>query len=48
MRQLLELRTQLKKHEEVWNLSREKGLVKLEGKDYIVEDRDVIEFKVGT
>ena len=35
-------------HENIWNLAREKGLLKLEGKDYIVQDKDVIEFKVGS
>jgi hypothetical protein len=30
-----------------WKEAREKGKVRLEGKDYIVNDRDVIEFKIG-
>lgn len=30
-----------------WKEAKEKGRVRLEGKDYIVNDRDVIEFKVG-
>jgi len=30
-----------------WKAAREKGEVKLEGKDYIVQDKDVIEFKIG-
>lgn len=30
-----------------WKMAREKGLVRSEGRDYIVEDGDVIEFKVG-
>ncbi|MCK4588276.1 YchF family ATPase [Candidatus Woesebacteria bacterium] len=30
-----------------WKEAKEKGKVRLEGKDYIVQDRDVIEFKVG-
>ena len=31
-----------------WKNAKDKGLVKLEGKDYIVCDKDVIEFKVGS
>ena len=30
-----------------WKEAKDKGLVRLEGKDYIVADKDVIEFKVG-
>jgi len=30
-----------------WKNAKEKGLIKLEGKDYVVQDKDVIEFKVG-
>jgi ribosome-binding ATPase YchF (GTP1/OBG family) len=30
-----------------WQEAKEKGLVKLEGKDYVVQDQDVIEFKIG-
>jgi len=30
-----------------WKEAKEKGLVKLEGKDYVVVDKDVIEFKVS-
>lgn len=30
-----------------WKLAREKGKLRLEGKDYVVQDGDVIEFKVG-
>jgi small GTP-binding protein len=30
-----------------WKEAKEKGKVRLEGKDYIVQERDVIEFKVG-
>jgi len=30
-----------------WRLSREKGLVRSEGKEYIVRDGDVVEFKIG-
>lgn len=30
-----------------WKEAKEKGKIRLEGKDYIVRDRDVIEFKVG-
>ncbi|OGM11528.1 hypothetical protein A2Z22_00570 [Candidatus Woesebacteria bacterium RBG_16_34_12] len=46
--QLLRLEKELKEHENVWNLAREKGLIKLEGKNYLVQDKDVIEFKVGS
>ncbi|OGM08641.1 hypothetical protein A2159_03815 [Candidatus Woesebacteria bacterium RBG_13_34_9] len=45
---LLELKSQLVEHEDIWNLAKEKGLILLEGKDYIVQDKDVIEFKIGT
>lgn len=31
-----------------WKEAKEKGLVGLEGKDYVVQDRDVIEFKIGS
>lgn len=31
-----------------WKKSREKGKARLEGKDYVVADGDVIEFKIGT
>jgi small GTP-binding protein len=31
-----------------WKGAKDEGLVKLEGRDYIVKDKDVIEFKVGT
>ncbi|MCX7928326.1 MAG: redox-regulated ATPase YchF [Patescibacteria group bacterium] len=31
-----------------WKMAREKGMVKIEGKDYVVKDGDVIEFKIGT
>jgi len=31
-----------------WKEAKEKGKIRLEGKDYVVQDRDVIEFKVGT
>ena len=30
-----------------WKEAKEKGKVRLEGKDYEVQDKDVIEFKVG-
>lgn len=30
-----------------WNKAKEKGKVRLEGRDYLVQDGDVIEFKVG-
>lgn len=31
-----------------WKEAKEKGQVRLEGKDYFVQDRDVIEFKIGS
>jgi hypothetical protein len=31
-----------------WREAKEKGRIKLEGKDYVVQDKDVIEFKVGS
>ena len=31
-----------------WKQAKEKGKIRLEGKDYIVNDEDVIEFKVGS
>ncbi len=31
-----------------WKEAKEKGKIRLEGKDYMVQNRDVIEFKVGT
>jgi len=31
-----------------WTRAREAGKIRLEGKDYIVQDRDVMEFRVGT
>lgn len=31
-----------------WKQAKEKGKIRLEGKDYLVQDKDVIEFKVGT
>ncbi len=31
-----------------WNKSREVGKVRLEGKEYIVQDGDVVEFKIGS
>ena len=31
-----------------WHNAKEKGKVRLEGRDYVVQDRDVIEFKVNT
>ena len=33
---------------DVWVRAREKGLLRLEGRDYIVQDGDVIEFKIGS
>jgi ribosome-binding ATPase YchF (GTP1/OBG family) len=30
-----------------WVKAREKGMVRIEGKDYIVKDDDVIEFMIG-
>ena len=29
-----------------WQIAREKGLIQMEGKDYIIQDGDVIEFKI--
>lgn len=34
--------------EGVWRQAKEKGKVRLEGRDYIVADEDVIEFKIGS
>ena len=31
-----------------WKEAREKGKVKLEGRDYLISDGDVVEFKIGT
>jgi small GTP-binding protein len=31
-----------------WKQGKEKGKINLEGKDYVVKDRDVIEFKIGS
>lgn len=31
-----------------WKISREKGYVRSEGRDYIVKDGDVVEFKIGS
>lgn len=31
-----------------WKEAKEKGKVRLEGKDYVVQDKDVVEFKVGS
>jgi len=33
---------------ESWKQGKEKGKINLEGRDYIVEDKDVIEFKIGS
>ena len=30
------------------NLVREAGKLRLEGKDYIVKDKDIVEFKIGS
>jgi ribosome-binding ATPase YchF (GTP1/OBG family) len=30
-----------------WKGSREKGKARLEGKDYIMKDGDIVEFKIG-
>jgi ribosome-binding ATPase len=30
-----------------WKEAKDKGMVRLEGKDYVVQDKDVIEFKIG-
>lgn len=31
-----------------WKMAREQGKVRSEGKDYIIQDGDVVEFKIGT
>jgi ribosome-binding ATPase YchF (GTP1/OBG family) len=31
-----------------WKEAKDEGLIGLEGKDYVVQDKDVIEFKIGT
>lgn len=31
-----------------WKIAREKGLLRLEGKDYVMQDGDVVEFRVGS
>ena len=31
-----------------WKSAREKGKARLEGRDYIMQDGDVVEFKIGT
>ena len=31
-----------------WNQAKEKGLIRLEGRDYKVQDKDVIEFKTSS
>lgn len=31
-----------------WHNAKEKGKVRLEGRDYVVQDKDVIEFKIGS
>jgi ribosome-binding ATPase YchF (GTP1/OBG family) len=31
-----------------WKASREKGKTRLEGRDYIVKDGDIIDFKIGS
>lgn len=36
------------KNIDIWKLAKDKGKVRLEGRDYIVKDKDVIEFKVGS
>lgn len=33
---------------EGWQKAREKGKIRLEGRDYLVKDKDVIEFKIGS
>jgi len=30
-----------------WHKAKEKGKVRLEGRDYIMQDGDVVEFKIG-
>ncbi|KKT66339.1 MAG: GTP-dependent nucleic acid-binding protein EngD [Candidatus Curtissbacteria bacterium GW2011_GWC1_44_33] len=31
-----------------WRQAKEKGMVRLEGRDYVVQNEDVIEFKIGS
>lgn len=31
-----------------WHRAKEEGKMRLEGKDYVVQDKDVVEFKIGT
>ncbi|PIP57260.1 redox-regulated ATPase YchF, partial [Candidatus Woesebacteria bacterium CG22_combo_CG10-13_8_21_14_all_45_10] len=31
-----------------WKEAKERGKVKLEGRDYIMKDGDVVEFKIGS
>ncbi len=38
----------MSEHEDIWVLAKEKGLVKIQGRDYLVQDKDVIEFMVGS
>ena len=33
---------------EGWKDARERGLVRSEGRDYVMQDGDVVEFKIGT
>ena len=32
----------------VWKEAKEKGVVRLEGRDYIIKNGDVVEFKIGS
>lgn len=45
--ELFRLKDSLKEHKFIWNLAKEEGIVRLEGRDYKVCDKDVIEFKVS-
>ncbi len=44
---LLSLAITKESHEDLWKLAKENGLIRLEGKDYIVKNKDVIEFKIS-
>lgn len=45
--ELFRLKDSLNEHKFIWNLAKEEGIVRLEGRDYKVCDKDVIEFKVS-
>lgn len=45
--QLLALEGKDRQNPNIWKTAKEKGLVRLEGKDYVLKDKDVVEFKIG-